>query len=115
MGNHCTPVPVVGPDVRKTRPACELMTMAVGSMGLTAKLDPPVFGHWPLLLAGSSPACKRPVVRPTSAPPAGLNLKKSEASEPSLMQHAHLYWYTEPLPVWAVATPEPSPVMPVQF
>src|SRR5437899_1962306 len=45
MGNHWMPVPIDGPCVRKTRPTVELMTIAVGSMGLTAKLTVPVRGH----------------------------------------------------------------------
>src|SRR5437588_12060968 len=109
------PVPSVGPEVRKMRPACELMTIPVGSTGLTAKLEPPVKGHWPAPVAGLSPGCNRPLVRLISAPPGGVHLKKSEASEPSLMQHGHLYQYSEPEPVWSVATPAPSPRMPLHF
>ena len=61
MGNHWMPVPSVGPAVKNTRPACELMAMAVGSIGLTAKREPPRYGHWPAPVAGLSPAWSRPV------------------------------------------------------
>src|SRR4051812_30039199 len=63
ISNHCRPVPRVSPEVRYTRPAAELMTIAVGSIGLTAKLTVPRYGHWPVPAGGLSVPWIRPVVR----------------------------------------------------
>ena len=53
----------VTPDVLIPRPATELITSDVESIGLTAKLTVPVNGHWPVPASGLSPGCSRPVVR----------------------------------------------------
>src|SRR5881397_2946813 len=83
IGNHWMPVPIDGPVVRKMRPTVELMTMEVGSIGLTAKLTPPTNGHCPAPVAGLSPDWTRPVVRLIWLLPVTVGeayRKKSEAS-----------------------------------
>src|SRR5271166_2317912 len=98
MGNHCMPVPRVVPDVKNTRPLCELITMAVGSMGLTAKLDPGDKGHSPAPVVGLSPGCSRPVTRLMALLPAAVYWKKSEASGLAPAP-GHMYWKISPEPV----------------
>src|SRR5256885_796869 len=86
------------------------MTIPVGSTGLTANFEPVRLGHWPLLVAGSSPGCKRPVVRLIRVLPAAVYWKKSEASGLAPLP-GHMYWKRAPSPVWSVATPVPEPLV----